>query len=190
MIIDQFTKLLACFPIANQTAVVVSKVLVDNVFSRLGCPIELHPSSNGQVERYNRTILQTIRCFLKGKQQDWELWLQQLVGAIRATPNIQPGFSPNMMMFGREAFQALDVTIDTLKIDLPKNEVLQYILNLVNNLGNIHETARGNLKAKQERQKDMYDLKNYPNLYPVGDVAYKTKSMYKGWTVSKAATTL
>ena len=35
MIIDQFTKLLACFPIANQTAVVVSKVLVDNVFSRL-----------------------------------------------------------------------------------------------------------------------------------------------------------
>ena len=95
-----------------------------------------------------------------------------------------------MMMFGREAFQALDVTIDTLKIDLPKNEVLQYILNLVNNLGNIHETARGNLKAKQERQKDMYDLKNYPNLYPVGDVAYKTKSMYKGWTVSKAATTL
>ena len=48
-----------------------------------------HPSSNGQIERYSRTILQTIRCFLKSKQQDWDLWLQQLVGAIRATHNIQ-----------------------------------------------------------------------------------------------------
>ena len=105
MIANQFTKWLECFPIANQTAEVVFKVLVDNVFSRLGCPIELHtdqgknmdgnlvrqlcdllqiaktrttpyhPSSNGQVERYNRTILQTIRCFLKNKQQDWDLWL-------------------------------------------------------------------------------------------------------------------
>ena len=105
MIVDQFTKWLECFPIENQTAEVVSKVLVDNVFSRLGCPIELHtdqgknmdgnlvrqlcgllqiaktittpyhPSSNGQVERYNRTILQTISCFLKSKQQDWDLWL-------------------------------------------------------------------------------------------------------------------
>jgi transposase InsO family protein len=90
MIVDQFTKWLECFPIANQTAEVVSKVVVDNVFSRLGCPIELHtdqgenmdgnlvrqlcgllqiaktittpyhPSSNGQVERYNRTILQLV----------------------------------------------------------------------------------------------------------------------------------
>ena len=63
-----------------------------------------------------------------------------------------------MMMFGREVFQALDVTIGTLKIDLPKKEMLQYIINLVNNIGKIQETARGNLKEKQERQKDMYDL--------------------------------
>jgi hypothetical protein len=84
-----------------------------------------------------------------------------------------------MMMFGREVFQALDVTFGTLKIDLPKKEVLQYIINLVDNLGKINETARGNLKAKQERQKDMYDL-NYPNLYTVGDVAYKRNQCTKG----------
>jgi hypothetical protein len=42
MIVNQFTKWLECFPIANQTVEVVFKVLVDNVFSRLGCPIELH----------------------------------------------------------------------------------------------------------------------------------------------------
>ena len=90
-----------------------------------------------------------------------------------------------MMLFGREVFQALDVTIGTLKIDLPKKEVLQYIINLVNNLGKIHKTARGNLKAKQERQKDMYDLKNYPNLYTVGDIAYKRNQCTKGGQSAK-----
>ena len=41
MIVDQFKKWLECFPTANQRAEVVSKVLVDNVFSRLGCPIDI-----------------------------------------------------------------------------------------------------------------------------------------------------
>ena len=72
--------------------------------------------------------------------------------------NIQTGFSPNMMMFGREAFQPLDVTLGTLKIDPPKKEVSQYIKELVDNLGKIHETARENLKAKQERQNGVYDF--------------------------------
>jgi len=42
MIIDQFTKWLECFPLSTQTADVVAKNLVDNFFSRFGCPLELH----------------------------------------------------------------------------------------------------------------------------------------------------
>ena len=42
MIVDQFTKWLECFPIATQTAEVVAKTLMDNFFSRFGCPLELH----------------------------------------------------------------------------------------------------------------------------------------------------
>jgi hypothetical protein len=62
-----------------------------------------------------------------------------------------------MMMLGREVFQPLDVTLGTLKFDPPKKEVSQYIKELVNNLGKIHDTARENLKAKQERQMGLYD---------------------------------
>ena len=39
MIVD--LKMAGMFSIANQRAEVVSKVLVDNVFSRLGCPIDI-----------------------------------------------------------------------------------------------------------------------------------------------------
>ena len=82
-------------------------------------------------------------------------------------------------MFGRGVFQPLDVTLGTLKIDPPKKEVSQYIKELVDNLGKIHDTARDNLKAKQERQKGLYDLKNYQTLYTVGNVAYKRNQATK-----------
>ena len=52
-----------------------------------------HPSSSGLVERYNWKILQTIRCFRKGKQQDWDIWLQKLARANRPTPNMQTDLS-------------------------------------------------------------------------------------------------
>ena len=49
----------------------------------------------------------------------------------------------------------------------------QYIKDLVDNLGKIHETANENFQGKQERQKDLYDLKNYKNSCTVEEVAYK-----------------
>ena len=68
-------------------------------------------------------------------------------------------FSLKMMIFGREVVQPLDVTLGTSsKIDPPKKEVSQYVKDLVDNHEEIHETARENLIAKQERQKDVYDF--------------------------------
>jgi hypothetical protein len=49
------------------------------------------------------------------------------------------------MMFGREVFQPLDVTLGTLKIDPPKKGVPQYIKELVDNL------ALGKITIQQER---------------------------------------
>jgi hypothetical protein len=97
MIINQFTKWLECFLLSTHTAGVVAKKLVDDLFSRFEYPLELHtdkwknmngnlvnrlcellqiaktrtthyhPSSNGQIERYKRTLLPTIRCYIQNK---------------------------------------------------------------------------------------------------------------------------
>ena len=60
----------------------------------------------------NRTILQILRCFIQGQQEDWDLHLATVGLAIRSTVNRQTGFTPNFLMLGREVFQPLDLMLN------------------------------------------------------------------------------
>ncbi|CAG2231769.1 unnamed protein product [Mytilus edulis] len=207
MIVDQFTKWLECFPIPGQTAEIVAKAAVDGFISRFGCPLEVHtdqgknvdgnlmwnlcelleisktrttayhPASNEQVERYNRTVFQIIRCFLNKKQCEWDVHLQQLVGAIRATENRQTGFTPNVMMLGREVFHPIDLMLGTSR-DTAKDPP-EYIKQLKETLYEVHELARVNLQRAQKRQKKDYDLKTNQQKYDIGDILLKINSATK-----------
>ena len=209
VLIDQLTKWLECFPLPSQNAELVAKVAVDGFFSRFGCPLELHtdqgknmdgnmirslcdllqiaktrttpyrPCSNGQVERYNRVILQTIRCYLRGNQGEWDRFLQQISGAIRATIHRQTGFTPNRMMLGREVLQPIDILLGTSRIHSLDENIQQYVQNLQSNLENIHKVVRENLQSTQERQKRDYDLRTNQRSYEVGDVVLKIDSATK-----------
>ena len=69
-----------------------------------------HPSVNGQVENYNRTILQSIRCYLKKRadQMDWDEHLQLIASHIRSIVKRQTGFSASSIL-GRETTQPFEL---------------------------------------------------------------------------------
>ena len=50
-------------------------------------------SSNGQVERYNWTLMDSVPCFI-GKQQ--------IAGTLRISVNRQTDFTAKRLMFGRQ----------------------------------------------------------------------------------------
>ena len=132
MMVDQFTKWVECIPLPTQTAEETAREAVDHFFSRFGFPFQVYsdqgrnfesklfrelckalqihkarttpyrPSSNGQVERYNRTLMDAVRCFIGNKQDQWDVYLQQIAGALRASVNRQTGFTANRLMLGRE----------------------------------------------------------------------------------------
>ena len=94
VMVDQFTKWVECIPLPNHSAIETARAAVNNFFSRFGMPfqvfsdqgrnfesklfteickiLEIHkarttpyrPSSNGQCERYNRTLMDAIWCFI------------------------------------------------------------------------------------------------------------------------------
>ena len=209
MIIDQFTKWVECIPLATQTADVVARAAVNNFFTRFGVPLQLHsdqgknfesnlfaqlcecleitktrttpyrPASNGQVERYNRTLLQLIRCFLKGRPETWDEYLPQLAAAIRSTVQRQTGFTPNKMMLGREVTQPIELMLGTVDITQEKKVPSTYVDTLSTVMKQVHNLARQHLQSAQERQKRDYDLKLSRKSYMKGDLVYKLDSTTK-----------
>ena len=67
------------------------------------------PSANGQVERKNRSLMDAVRCFVDNSQENWDEHLPQLAGAMRSCINRCTGFTPTMLMLGRETNQPADL---------------------------------------------------------------------------------
>ncbi|KAL8604519.1 hypothetical protein ACOMHN_015803 [Nucella lapillus] len=200
MMVDQFTKWVECVPLPSQKAEVTTKAAMDNFFARFGCPLQLfsdqgrnfesklfealcetlqihkarttpyRPASNGQVERYNRTLMDAIICFLKKAQNRWDEQVQQIAGAIRSSVNRTTGFTPNMLMLGREVN-----TPGHLMFPLPGQRAADeadYAFCLVKNLQEAHTVAREHLKTSLRRMKRDYDLKVLLRAYSKGDLVY------------------
>ena len=112
-----------------------------------------------------------MRCFLKGNQANWDEHLQQLAGAIRSTVNRSTGFTPNMMMLGREVTLPVDLMMGNTK-DLPEDIPAEYVSRLRKSLMQTHTLAREKLSSYQMRQQRDYDMKLKVNTYEVGDLVY------------------
>jgi hypothetical protein len=69
------------------------------------------PSTNGMVERFHRTLNSMLGKCVSTNQRDWDERLQTVVAAYRASRHEATGFSPNMLMMGREARAPLDVVL-------------------------------------------------------------------------------
>ena len=200
MMVDQFTKWVECIPLPNQSAETTARAVVDSFFSRFGMPLEIfsdqgrnfesklfsevckvveihktrttpyRPSANGQVERYNRTLMDAIRCFIGKAQNQWDVHLQQIAGALRSSVNRMTGFTANMLMLGREVNMPAH-----LMFPLPsgkKADPEDYAGQLVEKLKMAHETARKNMKSSSKRMKRNYDLRLLERSFQVGDKVY------------------
>ena len=201
MMVDQFTKWVECIPLPSQTAEVTARAAVNEFFSRFGYPFQvftdqgrnfesdlfkaicemLHihktrttpyrPSANGQVERFNRSLMNAVRCFVGKQQDDWDVYLPQLAGALRSSVNRSTGFTPNQLMLGRKVYQPVDIVF-------PQNEsensdsADDYVSKLRQALRTSHEIARDTLKTTQEIMKRDYDLKIFEKQYKPGDFVY------------------
>ena len=139
MMADQFTKWTECIPLPSRTAEITAQAAINKLFARFGYPfqtftdqgrnfenalfkavcdlLKIHKarptpyraSANGQVKRQNRSLMDAVRCFVDNSQENWDEHLPQLAEAMRSCINRSTGFTPTMLMLGRETNQPSDL---------------------------------------------------------------------------------
>ncbi|MEW8547871.1 MAG: DDE-type integrase/transposase/recombinase [Candidatus Thiodiazotropha sp.] len=201
---DHFTKNIEIVPVKDMTAEVCAVKLLNEVISRWGCPISIHsdqgrtyessifqelcrmleirktrtsvrnPRGNGQVERFNRTLLCMIKAYLRGEQKEWDLHLGCLAGAYRATPNESTRMTPNLLSIGREIRLPGELVFGSNN-SYDGEEITsygEYVDILKCRMQHAHELARKYMGAASKRSKELYDSKIAFNRYKEGDIVW------------------
>ena len=184
---DYFTKWTEAYALPDQTAATIAETLVSEFVSRFGVPRQihsdqgtnfesklmeevckllniektrttpLHPQSDGQVERFNRTLVEMLRGKLQPDQKDWDLQLPMCMMAYRSAVHESTGFTPNQLMLGREVEVPLDViTQPPPDAQLPP---VEYVEALQKRLTQAYKDTRLHLKQAAVRQKRNYNKK-------------------------------
>ena len=201
MMIDQFSKWCECIPLPSQDAEHTATAALNEFFNRFGCPLTIfsdqgrnfesklfqsvcellhihetkttsyRPDSNGQIERYNRTLMDAVRCFVDKQQNDWDVYLPQLASALRSSVCRSTGFTANRLMLGRELTGPWDVVFNAPVNNLSEN-VDEYVVRLEKAMVTSYEMARNCLMPNQKLMKKDYDVRLKTAKYEVGDVVY------------------
>ena len=136
---DYFTRWVEAYPILCQETSVVARKLVDEMFYHFSPPEQLlsdqgrqfesqlmaevckllgiqtsrttqhHPQFDGLVERWNRTLLQSLATSVTDHPENWEEFVKKICMAYNTSVHPSTRFTPFYLMFGRQAKLPVDL---------------------------------------------------------------------------------
>ena len=199
---DYFTKYTDAFPLRRHTARIVADILATRYFNYHGVPMVIHsdqgtefesklfralvglygsekihtapyrPQSDGQVERFNRTLLNMLSAYVSGSANDWDNHLPFVIQAYNTSVHTSTGITPHAMVYGHEMTMPIDLMYpDPEKSSPPTNCGPEYVEFVRRALRTAHQFAREHLKQSTLRQKRGYDAHAKPrSAFKPGDL--------------------
>ena len=183
--VDSFSRWAEAYALPDAEAATCMTALYNNFFSRFGLPRQLHsdqgknfesklfqemcrltgvnktrttpfhPRGDGQVERFNRTLLQMLRTTAYDDPQNWPAKLPIITAAYRMTVHSSTQVTPNRAMLGRE------VLLPSTLIARPPEEsvhlTVPYVKSFRDNLRRAHDSIRHTTHAVAKTQKTYFD---------------------------------
>ena len=201
VISDSFTKFTDAFPLRRHTAEEVAKILVTRwvvyhgvpkqIFSDQGTEFEsvlfrsvatllgciksrtspYHPQADGQVERFNRSLLNMLSGFVNFRANDWDQHLPLVCMAYRSSVHSSTNCTPQVLVYGRE----LNLPVDIMYPSVAETDPIpqcgpEYVEWLRQSMAKAYNFVRAHLDKSAVRQKRGYDAhaKQQPT-FKIGD---------------------
>jgi transposase InsO family protein len=203
---DYLTKFAEVRALKSSVKQEVARFLYERVFTRFGAPLEIvsdngpqflsevvenllarlavkhrfttmyKPSTNGLVERTNRTL-----CSMLAKEAevhvnicDWDLKIHHVVWVYNTTYKTATGYSPFRLTYGMEALLPIELEVMTLRtattMRLPLDESQHHRLLQLNELDELQLKAYQSIEVAQAQQKKAFDKKVKRREFEEGDL--------------------
>ena len=197
-ICDYYTKWPEAFPMIDKKSTRVAKIIVEEIICRFGTPkiilsdqgkqftgkvmkhienylgIEgksttaYHPQTDGLVEKYNGTLMETIRAYVSDNQVDWDEFIPYALAAYRGTKHSTTGESPYFLLYGREFIRPIDAALNISETQaLTERESIEKLIDTKEFVKNKVEEAQKTqaLQYNKKRSKGKFEKDDLIMLY-------------------------
>lgn len=197
LVVDSCTGWIEGWPMVNQDADTVAKILFKEIICRYGAPdcivsdcganflsatvqslceffkitrhttTAYHPACNGRVEVMNSSIAKSLRAYCAEQQHEWASYLPGILLGLRQTVNSSTGYPPYTLLFGRIIRLPVDCALMP-KDSAPKN-VKMYMKEIQEQMQTSLEIAKQNTTQAKQTQKHYHDKSAAIPKFRVGD---------------------
>jgi len=163
--------------------------MLDSLCNQLGVKHKLssayYPQTNGLVERFNRTLCETLAKFSNENKDDWDLYIPSALFAYRTMRHNTTRHEPFYLAYGREVTLPVEFQVETLTSKTQgeddQYDLLRRIYHLIGKLKEDRNQAQRNIEKSQAYQKQRHDNKLKQVIkYKVNDLVLLYKSELKG----------
>ncbi|CAL9690550.1 unnamed protein product [Knipowitschia caucasica] len=196
VVMDHFTRFAEAYATKNKSAKTVVDKIFNHFALKYGFPVRIHhdmgrefenhlfaqlqkvcglrgshttpyhPQGNGQVERFNRTLLSMLRTLTDSEKADWKESLAKVVHAYNCTKSDATGFTPYYLLFGRTPRLPVDILFN-LPIREQQISYEEYVQKWQSQMREAYQIASKAAQKEAFRGKHYYDQKTHGvQLYP------------------------
>ena len=199
VVMDHFTRFAQCYPTRNKSGKTTAEKIHNDFVLKFGFPEKLHhdqgkefenqlfnhlekisgvkhsrttpyhPMGNGQVERFNRTLLSMLRTLPEKFKTSWKDHVSKLSYAYNCTRHATTGSSPYYLLFGRSPCLPIDLLFNVSREEKKSASLPEYVKKWKGALQEALNIASRNAHAKAESGKLQYDKKVHSTALEPGD---------------------
>lgn len=158
------------------------------------CSTAYHPQTIGALERNHKCLNEYLRIFSNDFKNDWDEWMNYYSFSYNTTPNIEHGFTPFEILFGKKS-NTLDILQNNCKPD-PLYNIGSYERELKFRLQTIHAIVHKSIEQTKMKRTNDYNSNIIETNLKIGDKVYlklenrsKLDPLYSGPYIITALTT-